>query len=421
MQICIIGAGIIGTATAWELTQHGHDVTLLEAREGVGLETSYANAGQLSYDYVAPLAQPDVLPSLPKWLLDGNSPLRFELRFDSQQWCWGLAFLRACQSSTAQRTAAQMLSLSYLSRDTLAQWRAQQPMDFAWREAGKLVVYRNPAHLEKARRATQAAQTTAHGARTQVLDAAASLQREPALAGFGAQLAGAVYSADSAVGDCHRLSQALAAGLQAMPTAAVRTGARVVALERTRDRIAAARLASGERITAEHFILSNALGARPLLRALGDDVPLYGLKGYSLSLPLPDDPRMAPQVSVTDYERRIVYARIGDTLRIAAMVDMGDTTTRPNPARIALLKRQVADIFPDLRLEQAQAWAGLRPATPDSKPRIGHAKAARNLWLNLGHGALGFTLACGSAVLLRHLIDGSSPPIDPTPFRAYAM
>jgi len=410
MHICIIGAGIIGSAAAWELAQHGHHITLLEAREGVGLETSYANAGQLSYSYVAPLADPSVLPNLPKWLLDSQSPLQYRLRFDTQQWRWGLAFLLACTTETARQTTAHMLALSHLSRGTLAQWQAQTPMEFAWREAGKLVIYRSPQLLEKA---SQAASNTGE----QRWSAAQCLEREPALAGFGTHLAGGIYAADSAVADCHALSQTLAKHLSTLPGNTLRTGARVAALECRQGHITAARLDNGERIEADHFVLSNALGARLLLRALGDDVPLYGLKGYSLSLPLAADDPSAPHTSVTDYERRIVYARIGDTLRIAAMVDMGDTHTQPNPARVALLKRQIAEVFPHLPLDAAQIWAGLRPATPDSKPRIGRSQAASNLWLNVGHGALGFTLACGSAVLLRSLMEESRPPINPVAFQ----
>jgi len=410
MNICIIGAGIIGCTTAWELAQHGHQITLLEAREDVGLETSYANAGQLSYSYVAPLAEPGVLPHLPQWLLNSQSPLQFRPRLDVQQWRWGLAFLLACRADRAQHTKAQMLSLSFLSRDTLAQWRAQTPLDFAWREAGKLIVYRSSKAWEKAQKAVQ----TDSG--EEIWDAAKCLRREPALAGWGAQLAGGIYAADSAVADCHALSQTLARKLQTCSTARLRTGAQVVALERSQGHVTAARLESGERIAADYFVLSNALGARTLLRALGGDIPLYGLKGYSLNMPLTAHDSV-PHISVTDYERRIVYARIGNSLRIAAMVDMGDTSLQPHPARIALLKRQVAEVFPHLPQEQAQVWAGLRPATPDSKPRIGRSQVARNVWLNLGHGALGLTLACGSAVVLRHLMEGSSSPIDATPFQ----
>jgi len=415
MHICLIGAGVIGVATAWELAQHGHAVTLLEAREGVGLETSYANAGQLSYSYVAPLADPSVLPQLPKWLLNPNSPLHFQPRLDPQQWRWALAFLCACRGATAQRTAAQLLTLSYLSRDALAQWMARAPLAFDWREAGKLVVYRDPVQWNKARRAV--ARQAQHGAREHVLDAHACLRLEPALAGFGAQLAGGVYAPDAAVGDCHKFCQALAASLQTLPDVTVRPGSRVIALERVQGRIVAARLASGERVAAQHFVLGNALGARQLLRALGDDAPIYGLKGYSLSLPVPQDPALAPRLSVTDYERRIVYARIGGSLRIAAMVDIGNVSAAPTLKRIALLKRQVAEVFPNLPLQHAQPWAGLRPSTPDGRPRIGRCRAASNLWLNVGHGALGFTLACGSAVLLRHLIEGGAPPINPAPFQ----
>jgi len=324
--------------------------------------------------------------------------------------------LRACTSQKAQQTAKDMLSLSFLSRDTLAQWMAQQPLDFAWCESGKLVVYRNPALLEKAAKAVQAKRENTD---EKILDAAACLQREPALAGLGAQLAGGVYAANSAVGDCHALSRALAETLKTRPTVELRTGARVTTLEYSQNRIGAARLENGERITAEHFVLANALGARPLLRSLGADVPLYGLKGYSLNLSLAEHQDMiAPKISVTDYERRIVYARIGNQLRIAAMVDMGEKDIAPHPARIALLKKQVAEVLPDVPLHAAQAWAALRSATPDGKPRIGRSKVADNLWLNVGHGALGFTLACGSAALLRHVLEGIPAPIDPAPFQA---
>jgi len=423
MHICIIGAGIVGTATAWELARHGHTITLLEAREATGLEASYANAGQLGYNAVAPLAQPGVWSNLPKWLLNDNSPMRLRLRLDPRQWRWGCAFLCACRSTTAQRTTAQLLPLSYLSRDVLAQWMAERPMAFAHREAGKLTIYRSPALLETVRKAVQrktqqhAPQQAQTGTQEQILDAAACLRLEPALAGCSAPLAGGVYAANSAVGDCHRLTQVLAASLQTIFSASIHTGTRVMALERMHNRITAARLQNGERITADHFVLSNALGARPLLRALGDDVPLYGLKGYSLSLPVAQAPTLVPQVSIIDYERGIAYGRIGDALRIAALVDMGDTDTTPNPTRIALLKRQVAEVFPNLPLKDAQIWAGFRPSTPDGKPRIGRSKAASNLWLNLGHGALGFMLACGSAVVLRHLIQGDKAPIDSGAFQ----
>jgi len=414
MNICIIGAGVIGVTTAWALARAGHTVTLLESREHVGLETSYANGGQLSYSYVAPLAEPSVLPNLPGWLLAGDSPLRLRPRLDPHQWCWGLSFLRNCRADVVARTTEQMLRLSYLSRDTLAALRDEHPIEFDYRVAGKFIAYRDPALLDKARARVRL--QAEHGAQQRVLDTAQCVALEPALAAFGTQLAGAVYTEDEAVADCYALTRDLSAALCQGGRVNVRVNAKAVGLERSGRRIVAVHLADGSSVRADQVVLTNALGSRPLLRALGDDVPLYGLKGYSLSLPVADAGTAVPRISVTDYQRRIVYARIGDTLRIAAMVDMGTNDTAPDPARIRLLKHQVQDTFPGIALERADVWAGLRPATPDSKPRIGRSRAAENLWLNLGHGALGFTLACGSAVLLAAQIDGTTPPIDPAPF-----
>jgi len=418
MHICIIGAGVIGVTSAWALARAGHDVTVLEAREAAGLATSYANGGQLSYSYVAPLAEPGVFRSLPGWLLKHDSPLRFRPRLDPQQWRWGAAFLRHCTAATVRRTTAQMLTLSYLSRDALDTLLAEHPIPFDYRVAGKFIAYRDPALLTKAR--ARVALQAEHGARQQVLDANACVALEPAFAAWGEQLAGAVYTEDEAVADCHAFTQHLAASLCAAGKVTLRCNARVARLERSNDRITAIHLQDGSTVRADHVVLANALASRPLLRALGSDAPLYALKGYSLSLPLAAAGRHAPAISVTDYQRRIVYARIGNVLRIAAMVDMGAaddvSAPQPDPARIALLKQQVRDTFPDMAVDEASVWAGLRPATPDSKPRIGRSPAAENLWLNLGHGALGFTLACGSAMLLATQMAGNAAPVDPRPF-----
>jgi len=414
MNICIIGGGVIGVTTAWALARSGHAVTLLESRTQVGLETSYANGGQLSYSYVAPLAEPDVLPNLPLWLLAGDSPLRFRPRMDPQQWCWGAAFLRQCRADVVARTTAQMLGLSYLSRDTLDTLRAEYPIAFDYRVAGKLIAYRDPALLDKARARVQ--WQANHGAQQQVLDAAQCVTLEPALALLGKRLAGAVYTEDEAVADCYAFTRELSAALCQGGQVQLRGDARATWLERAGGRIVAVHLADGSMVRADQVVLANALGSRALLRQLGGDVPLYGLKGYSLSLPVSEAGTAVPNISVTDYQRRIVYARIGNTLRIAAMVDIGAVDSAPDPARIALLKRQVRETFMGMAVEHAEPWAGLRPATPDSKPRIGRSRVADNLWLNVGHGALGFTLACGSAVLLAAQIAGTQPPIDPTPF-----
>lgn len=420
MHVCIIGAGVIGTTTAWQFAQQGASVTLLDADTGPGLGTSMANGGQLSYSYVAPLADPGVFPNLPRWLLDGGSPLRFRPTLDPQQWRWCLQFLRACRKQVVHDTTAALLTLSYLSRDTLHDWMAQTPIEFHHQANGKLIAYRSPDLLDKARE--QVAYQASQGSQQTVLDRQQCTDLEPALAGLGRQLAGAVYTPGEEVGDCYRFTQGLFYALQQQHGAALRMNAPVRRLRRERDRIVAAELDNGEAIEADHFVLAAGLHSRALLRTVGEDAMLYALKGYSLSVPLTDhdshtEPPAAPTISVTDYERRIVYAPIGDVLRIAAMVDMGDSGPAINQRRIGLLKEQVKETFPNLPLQQAGVWAGNRPATPEGKPIIGRSKSADNLWLNLGHGALGFTLACGSAVLLEALVSGRGPlPISPAPF-----
>ncbi len=393
MKVIIIGAGVVGCATAWEFLRQGAGVTLLEGREGPGLGTSHANGGQLSYDYVAPLADPGVFHDLPKWLLNPSSPLRFRPRLDPRQWCWLADFLKACNADAARASTSALLQLSYLSRDTLHGWLDESPIDFHYRRNGKLIAYRSPALLEKARR--QVEYQARHGSRQRVLDRAQTLALEPALTSLGNALAGAVHTPTEEVGDCYLFTRALFERVQAHPKATVRTQAQVRRLLERNGHVTGVQLDGGEMLEADHYVLANGLQAYELLRPHGERVPLYGLKGYSLSIPLPPeargenaaDPSIAPSISVTDYERRIVYAKLGDVLRIAAMVDMGDLSADVNPGRIRHLKAEVARSFPKLPVHQADTWAGERPATPDGKPVIGRSRKLDNLWINVGHGA----------------------------------
>lgn len=424
MKIAIIGAGVIGSATAWEFLRQGKEVVLLEGREGPGLGTSHANGGQLSYDYVAPLADPGVFQDLPKWLLNPASPLRFRPQLNPRQWCWLMAFLKASNASTARASTTALLQLSYLSRDTLHAWMHESPIDFHYQANGKLIAYRSPRLLEKARK--QVEYQASHGSRQRILNRQEAVELEPALANLGSALAGCVHTPTEEVGDCYLFTRALFERIGAHPRGTARSGVRVVRLNTRQGRVVSAQLDNGELIEADQFVMSNGLQAYELLRQHGETVQLYGLKGYSLSIPLSaDDPQpaastppVAPSISVTDYERRIVYARLGDILRIAAMVDIGDSSTQPRPERIRHLKEEVRKSFPGLAVDRAQAWAGDRPATPEGRPIIGRSRKLDNLWLNLGHGALGFTLACGSAVLLRALMNQSPSPIDASPFQA---
>jgi D-amino-acid dehydrogenase len=412
VQIVVIGAGVVGLSSAWYLARQGHQVTVLDRQAEVAQETSFANGGQLSYSYVAPLADPGVLGKLPRWLLRSDSPLRFRPRLDLAQWRWSLDFLRACTSAQMRRTIGEMLSLSYLSRDALDELLQVHPLAFDLIRTGKLVVYRDPRALAGA--APMVDWQRSLGAAQEIVDSAGCLALEPALHNVAGQLAGGIYTPGEATGDCLRFCQGLAALLGQRPNVRMALGIDVRALVREGRRVVAVRTGQGE-VAADAVVVAAGMASVGLLKPLGIALPLYGLRGYSLSVPLTG--ATAPRLSVTDAARKVVYAPLGRELRIAAMVDMGVDTAEIDPARIALLKQQVRETFPQLPLEQARAWAGLRPSTPHSKPIIGRAGEFGNLWLNVGQGALGFTLALGSARLLAAQMAGEAAPIDPQPFQ----
>lgn len=401
-QVCIIGGGVIGLASAYALVRQGFEVTLVEAQESLGSQTSFANGGQLSYRYVAPLADAGVPWQALGWMLKGDSPLKLRPRLDPAQWRWLAGFLGACRHSVNQRNAAHLLRLALLSQSTLQRWREEDGLQgFDWRRNGKLVTFREPGSFEHARH------NLADSRQQQVLSAAECTALEPTLG--DTPFVGGIYTPDEEVADCHAFCLQLAARLQASGRCDILLGQRVRAIRQEGDRVRAIDL--GERqLPVKHLVL--AAGHRsPELRLPGLKLPLYPLKGYSLSVPIGPQHR-APEISITDYNRKIVYARIGQQLRVAAMVDIVGFDPSPDPGRLSLMRRQAEQTFADAGDYQAAIeWAGMRPATPSGVPLIG-ATAYRNLWLNLGHGALGFTLACGSGQLLGELIGQCSTSID---------
>lgn len=401
-RVCIIGGGVIGLATAYALVRDGFDVTVIEARDSLGSQTSFANGGQLSYRYVAPLADAGVPLQAIGWMLRGDSPLKLRPRLDLAQWRWMASFLAACRSSVNRENAAHLLRLALLSQETLKHWREDDGLaGFQWRRNGKLVTFRSPGSFEHARN------KLADPQQQQVLSAAECAQLEPALA--EGTFAGGIYTPDEEVGDCHAFCQLLAARLTASGRCEWRLGQAVTGIRHANGSVNAIEL--GEQVLTVDQLVIAAGHRSPLLNLPGLQLPLYPLKGYSLTVPVGAGQR-APEVSITDYDRKIVYARIGEQLRVAAMVDIVGFDPAVDPKRLALIKRQARDTFPDAGdYDAAVEWAGMRPATPSGVPLLG-ATAYRNLWLNLGHGALGFTLACGSGRLLSELIGRRQPSID---------
>ena len=401
-RVCIIGGGVIGLATAYALVRDGFDVSVIEAQPTLGSQTSFANGGQLSYRYVAPLADAGVPWQAMGWMLRGDSPLKLRPRMDPAQWRWLASFVAACRGSVNQRNGAHLLRLALLSQATLQQWREEDPLgNFEWRRNGKLVAFRNQANFDKARN------NVIHSTFQQALTASECASLEPGLQ--GSSFVGGIYTPDEEVGDCHAFCQQLLARLQASGRCQFLLGKTVTRIQHNNGAVHAVEMGS-EVLPVDQLVLAAGHNS-PALNLPGLKLPLYPLKGYSLTLAL-SDLQKAPQVSITDYDRKIVYARIGEQLRIAAMVDIVGFDPSLDPKRLAQMRELAQSTFPDAGdYQHATEWAGMRPATPSGVPILG-ASGYRNLWLNLGHGALGFTLACGSGRLLSELIAHRKTSID---------
>ena len=424
MQVVIVGAGVVGMTTAWRLAEDGHQVTVLERHDGPGEETSFANGGQLSYSYVAPLAGPGVMAKVPGWLLRRDSPMRFRPAADPAQWRWLAAFMSACNAATSEATTRKLLRLGFYSRDLMQAFVARHQHDdggagFHFARRGKLVVHRDATAFDSACRLLD--YQASLGCEQQALDRDACVALEPALAGIRDDIAGAIHTPSEEVGDCHRFCLSLARLLQdgAYAGVSMRFGTVVQGLVQQGGRVTGVRTPAGV-VPADVVIVSGGIGSVPLLRPLGVRPMLWPLKGYSITVPLAGGAQ-APHISVTDFANKIVYARIGNTLRVAGMADLVRGGTRIDPERVGTLVAQTRALFPgivpDQPLAQLQPWAGLRPATPDGLPLVGPSRVS-GLWLNLGHGALGFTLAMGSAGLLADRLAGRRPAIDAEDFDA---
>ncbi|WJV40987.1 D-amino acid dehydrogenase [Raoultella terrigena] len=403
-RIVIIGGGVIGLATAYVFIKRGHEVQLLERNATPGLATSFANGGQLSYRYVAPLADRGVPLQGIKWMGRSDSPLNMRLRMSPDQWRWLLQFLRACNSRTNKVNGDHILRLSLLSRQVMQAWLNEDNLsDFHWRRCGKLVVHRREYDLNKA-------ETGINPQYQRSLSGAECIELEPALKHIRASLCGGIYSPGDETADCHQFCLALLEKLNASAGFTLTSDCDVRRLNKKGGRIHSAETSRGT-IVGDDFVVAAGNGSSPLLAGTGIHVPLCGLKGYSLTLPYPAQAGIAPDISVTDYGHKIVYARLGEQLRIAAMVDIGYDGDGLRPERIAALKKIVAGSFPELQgIEDAQAWSGMRPSTPAGPPLLGRA-GYQNLWMNLGQGSLGFTLAAGSAAVLGALLDSENPAI----------
>jgi D-amino-acid dehydrogenase len=401
MQVCVLGAGIVGLATAYELHQRGMQVTVIDqAQPGAG--ASGGNGAQLSYSYVQPLANAGLWHQLPELLLSPRSPLKMRPQWDVHQWRWGLEFLWACNRRMSERSTQHLLALAALSRHGFEAMLQAEQLDCNFSNTGKLVLYSTPACLAAAQQ--QMELQRAWGSEQEAVSPQRCVEIEPALQHYQRHIAGAIYTPSECAADC----LAVCLGLQRLLAArGVRfvLGTRVEGFVHHARRIAAVQTSAGA-IEAQQFVLALGSASHQAAKTLGFRLPIYPLKGYSVTLDTTDAAGAAPRVNVTDAARKVVFARIGQRLRVAGMAELVGHDDHIPPARIQSLCEATRALFPGCSdFSELRPWTGMRPATPTGVPLVGrHTHAPDNLLLNTGHGALGFTLAFGTAAQVAELV-----------------
>ena len=415
MKIVVLGAGVVGVAAAWYLAEAGHEVTVVDRREGAGLETSFANGGQISAGHAEPWAQPAVLPKVLRWIGREDAPLLFRLRADPAQWEWGLRFARECLPWRFARNCRALAGLAAYSRNCLRELRLRTAIQYDQLERGILHIATNGADFERLARHAQAVRSL--GIEREVLDGAACVELEPALAHSTDRVAGGAYTRQDESGDAHRFTRELAR-LAVDKGVEFRFGVSVKGLEVQGGKIQDLLLENHEALRADAYVVALGSYSPLLLGPLGVRVPVYPLKGYSITLPLgPAEQGAAPSVSLTDEAHKIVISRLGNRLRAAGTAELTGYDTSINATRCTAILRRIRQLFPQLgAVTTVENWAGLRPATPGNVPVIGRTRY-KNLFLDTGHGTLGWTLACGSGRALADLISGRKPEVE-FPFHA---
>jgi len=407
VKVLVLGGGVIGVTSAYYLAKAGHEVTVVDRQPEPALETSFANAGEVSPGYASPWAGPGVPIKAIKWLLMRHGPLVIRPKLDPVMWVWLLKMLRNCTSARYAINKSRMIPLAEYSRDCLRALRSETGIHYDERQRGTLQLFRYASQLDHT--AGDIAVLKQYGVPYEVLDRAGCIAAEPALAVVEDKFVGGMRLPEDETGDCHMFTEALA-------TEAARLGVQFIfntKIERlTSDgsKISGVVTSAGL-LQADAYVAALGSWSPRLLRPLGISIPVYPVKGYSITVPV-IDPDGAPVSTVMDESYKVAITRLGNRIRVGGTAEISGYSDRLDATRRATLDHSVTDMFPrGGDLSKATFWCGLRPMTPDGPPIIGATRYG-NLHLNTGHGTLGWTMACGSGRVLADMISGRKPGID---------
>lgn len=407
MKIAVLGSGVIGVTSAWYLRQAGHEVVVIDRRSGPALETSFGNAGEISPGYASPWAAPGIPMKALRWLAMKHAPLILRPRADMAMLKWLLAMLGNCNARDYAINKSRMVRLAEFSRDCLVELRAQTGISYDERMQGTLQLFREESQL--AGIAKDVAVLKADGVPFEVLDKAGCIAAEPGLAASHAPIAGGLRLPHDETGDCFKFTNALAemaraAGVEFMTNTTiariVEEGGRIVRVETDHGPV-----------VADAYLVAMGSFSPHLVKPLGLKVPIYPVKGYSLTVPIVNEP-LAPVSTLLDESYKVAITRLGDRIRIGGMAEISGFSTDLPQARRDTLEHSAGSLFPGAGdFAAGSFWSGLRPMTPDSTPVIGPTRIG-NLFLNTGHGTLGWTMACGSAHVITDIISNRRPAIE---------
>lgn len=408
MKVVVLGAGIVGVTSAYQLAKAGHEVTVVDRQQGPALETSFANAGEVSFGYCSPWAAPGIPMKAIKWLFMHHAPLILRPKVDAAMLSWLVKMLSNCTSERYAINKSRMLRLADYSRISLAAVREETGIAYDERMQGTLQLFRTQQQLDASAKDVKA--LAADGVPYEVLDRDGCIRVEPALRHVRDKIVGGLLTPKDETGDCFKFTNALAAKAVELGVR-FQYGTTIKGLDIEGGQVRGV-VTEGGRLDADAVVVALGSYSPLLLKPFGIRLPVYPVKGYSLTIPIIDASR-APESTVMDETYKIAITRLGDRIRVGGMAEISGYTNDLGLPRRQTLEHSVTDLFPGGDVAKASFWSGLRPMTPDGTPVIGPTKI-KGLFLNTGHGTLGWTMSSGSARVISDLVSGRKPDIDAT-------